>query len=169
MSEKKRATKAMLDCRTGDSMKEVASKGKTATFKRWVARVLRLIWRKRLACSHAAIEGQESKHTEREGERGEGQRRHLAQNSLPEAELQDTGKQTLPPVGRDEEAITMRDRLLRRREVERITGLSYSSIYRLMPRGEFPGRVYVSSKAVRWRESDIDDWMDSRPSKGGES
>ena len=48
MSEKKRAAKAMLDCRTGDRMKEVASKGKTATFKRWVARVLRLIWRKRV-------------------------------------------------------------------------------------------------------------------------
>ena len=169
MSEKKRAAKAMLDCRTGDSMKEVASKGKTATFKRWVARVLRLIWRKRLACPHAAIEGQESKHTEREGERGEGQRRYLAQNSLPEAGLQDTGNQTLPPVGRDEEAMTMRDRLLRRREVERITGLSNSSIYRLMPLGKFPERVYVSTKAVRWRESDINDWLDSRPSESGES
>ena len=32
----------------------------------------------------------------------------------------------------------MRDRLLRRREVERITGLSYSSIYRLMPLGQIP-------------------------------
>ena len=63
----------------------------------------------------------------------------------------------------------MRDRLLRRREVERITGLSNSSIYRLMPLGKFPERVYVSSKAVRWRESDINDWMDSRPSEGGES
>ena len=63
----------------------------------------------------------------------------------------------------------MEEQFLRRREVERITGLSNSSIYRLMPLGKFPERVYVSSKAVRWRESDIDDWMDSRPSEGGES
>ena len=169
MSEKKRAAKAMLDCRTGDRMKEVASKGKTATFKRWVARVLRLIWRKRVACPHAAIEGQESKHTEREGERGDQQRQYFAQNYPPDSGLQETGNQTLPPVERHEKAMRMRDRLLRRREVERITGLSNSSIYRLMPQGKFPERVYVSSKAVRWRESDINDWLDSRPSEGGES
>ena len=32
----------------------------------------------------------------------------------------------------------MEERLLRRREVEKITGMSRSSIYRLMPDGEFP-------------------------------
>ena len=35
----------------------------------------------------------------------------------------------------------MDDRLLRRREVEKITGMSRSSIYRLMPDGEFPRPV----------------------------
>ena len=78
MSEKKRAAKAMLDCRTGDSMDKATSKRKAATVRRCVSKVLRLKWRKPPALPHAAIEGQESKHTEREGERGEGQRRHLA-------------------------------------------------------------------------------------------
>ena len=57
----------------------------------------------------------------------------------------------------------MDDRLLKSRQVEEITGLSRSSIYRLMPRGEFPQRVRVGRKAVRWRESDITAWVESRP------
>ena len=57
----------------------------------------------------------------------------------------------------------MHDRLLRCCQVEEITGLSRSSIYRLMPRGEFPQRVKVGPAAVRWRESDIMAWVESRP------
>ena len=51
--------------------------------------------------------------------------------------------------------IKMHDRLLRRREVEEITGMSRSSIYRLMKKGKFPRRVRIGSKAVRWRLSVI--------------
>ena len=169
MSDETRTAKAMLDRRTGDGIKEVASKGRTATFKRWVARVLRLKRRKRQTFPQSEIEERESKQIEREGERGGQQGQYLAQNSPPDSGFQETGSQTLPRVGRKEKVMRMRDRLLRRREVERITGLSNSSIYRLMPQGKFPERVYVSSKAVRWRESDINDWLDSRPSEGGES
>ena len=169
MSDKTRTAKAMLDRRTGDGIKEVASKGRTATFKRWVARVLRLKRRKRQTFPQSEIEEQQLKQTEREGERGEKQGHYFTQHSPPDSGLQETGNLTLPPVGRYEKEMRMRDRLLRRREVERITGLSNSSIYRLMPQGKFPERVYVSSKAVRWRESDINDWLDSRPSEGGES
>ena len=61
------------------------------------------------------------------------------------------------------EEMTMDDRLLRCRQVEEITGLSRSSIYRLMPMGEFPQRVKVGPAAVRWRESDITAWVESRP------
>ena len=57
----------------------------------------------------------------------------------------------------------MVDRLLRRREVERITGLSRSSIYRMMHDGDFPRPVRVSPTAVRWKESDITAWLESRP------
>ena len=57
----------------------------------------------------------------------------------------------------------MHDRLLRRREVERITGMSRASIYRLMQGDEFPRPVKVGSAAVRWKESDIAAWIESRP------
>ena len=57
----------------------------------------------------------------------------------------------------------MIDRLLRRRQVEKVTGLSRSSIYRLMQDGAFPRPVKVGSAAVRWRASDITAWLESRP------
>ena len=57
----------------------------------------------------------------------------------------------------------MRDRPLARKQVEEITGLSRSSIYRLMTSGEFPRPVRVGPAAVRWRESEVMDWLESRP------
>ena len=57
----------------------------------------------------------------------------------------------------------MQDRLLRRREVEKITGMSRSSIYRLMQEGEFPRPVRIGPAAVRWKSSDITTWIESRP------
>ena len=60
----------------------------------------------------------------------------------------------------------MGDRLLRRRQVEEITGLSRSSIYRLMQDGEFPQSVRVSAAGVRWRETEVtaekSDWHAQR-------
>ena len=61
------------------------------------------------------------------------------------------------------EVMTMHDRLLRRPQVEEITSISRSSIYRLMQDGEFPRPVKVGSAAVRWRASDITVWLESRP------
>lgn len=61
----------------------------------------------------------------------------------------------------------MLDRLLRRREVEEITGLSRSAIYRKISEGTFPRPVKIGSTAVRWRESDIEAWMASLPDSGG--
>lgn len=57
----------------------------------------------------------------------------------------------------------MEERLLRRRQVEELTGLSRASIYRLMGSGRFPQPVRVSDTAVRWKLSDITIWMESRP------
>ena len=62
----------------------------------------------------------------------------------------------------------MIDRLLRRRQVEEVTGLSRSSIYRLMRNGEFPAPVRVGPAAVRWKVSDITAWLESRPLSTGE-
>ena len=49
--------------------------------------------------------------------------------------------------------VAMGERLLRRRQVEEVTGMSRSSIYRLMQTGEFPWPVWIGLAAVRWRES----------------
>ena len=49
----------------------------------------------------------------------------------------------------------MYDRLLRRRQVEEITGIGRSSIYRLMKAREFPRGVRIGPKPVRLRASDI--------------
>ena len=38
-----------------------------------------------------------------------------------------------------------------------------------MPDGEFPRPVKVGPAAVRWRESDITAWVESRPVADGDS
>ena len=55
------------------------------------------------------------------------------------------------------------DRMLRREEVQERTGLSRSAIYRLMREGGFPLPHRVGRRAVRWRESDLQTWLASRP------
>ena len=60
----------------------------------------------------------------------------------------------------------MDDRLLRLPEVEKITGLGHTSIYRFIKEGKFPQRVQVGSNAVRWKASDIAAWLESRPLAG---
>lgn len=58
----------------------------------------------------------------------------------------------------------MLEKHYRRRAVEEITGLSRSSIYAMMARGEFPKPVHITGKAVAWPESAIAEWLNSRRS-----
>ena len=53
-------------------------------------------------------------------------------------------------------------KMLRRPEVERITGLSRSSIYAQMNSGTFPRPVRLSVRAVAWPEIEIEEWLQSR-------
>ncbi len=53
------------------------------------------------------------------------------------------------------------DFLLRRKEVERIAGISRASIYRLIKAGKFPAPVNLGTGAVRWKQSDIIAWQSS--------
>lgn len=57
----------------------------------------------------------------------------------------------------------MADRYLRRPAVEGLTGLSRTTIYDMMKRGEFPRPVKLTEKAVAWPESAIVEWLASRP------
>jgi prophage regulatory protein len=54
------------------------------------------------------------------------------------------------------------ERHLRRPAVEEITGLSRTTIYALMARGDFPRPVKLTGKAVAWPESAIAEWLASR-------
>lgn len=53
-------------------------------------------------------------------------------------------------------------RIMRLREIMRITGLSRSSIYAMMDVGEFPKQVPLGLRAVGWIESEIQAWVDER-------
>lgn len=57
-------------------------------------------------------------------------------------------------------------RILRRPEVERLTGLRKSSIYYLMGAGVFPKPIRLGNRTVGWRGEELADWVDSRP-RGG--
>lgn len=57
-------------------------------------------------------------------------------------------------------------RLLRVDEVKRRTGLSRTTIWRREREGEFPARVKLGDNSVAWRESEVEDWIESRPTVG---
>lgn len=56
--------------------------------------------------------------------------------------------------------------LLRRPEVEARTGLSRSTLYDWMKRGEFPQPVKLGARIVAWREGDVTEWLESRETRG---
>lgn len=51
--------------------------------------------------------------------------------------------------------------ILKRREVEAMTTLSRSTIYRLMNDGKFPASIRLSANSVGWLESDVEQWIES--------
>ena len=54
------------------------------------------------------------------------------------------------------------DRMLRRKEVEAITGRGRSAIYEGMAAGTFPKPVKIGTRAVAWPESVIRGWIAER-------
>ncbi|ERS88391.1 hypothetical protein Q667_13685 [Marinobacter sp. C1S70] len=58
------------------------------------------------------------------------------------------------------------DRMLRRKEVEAITGRSRSAIYEGMAAGTFPKPVKIGARAVAWPESVIRNWIAERMEGG---
>ena len=58
--------------------------------------------------------------------------------------------------------------LLRRVEVEKLTGLGKTTIYRRMGAGSFPRPVRIDGKGgpVRWRAADVRRWLESRGTGG---
>ena len=54
------------------------------------------------------------------------------------------------------------NRLLRLPDVEAVTGLKHTTIYKKMAEGGFPPRVRLGVRAVGWLESDIERWIQER-------
>jgi prophage regulatory protein len=52
--------------------------------------------------------------------------------------------------------------LLRLPTVIALTGLSRSTIYRLMSENAFPKGLKPTARTIAWRSADITDWIESR-------
>jgi predicted DNA-binding transcriptional regulator AlpA len=59
-------------------------------------------------------------------------------------------------------SVSSPERIIRSKEVQELTGLSRTTIWRLERSGKFPARVPLSSNIVGWRYSDIFDWIETR-------
>lgn len=60
-------------------------------------------------------------------------------------------------------------RLLRRREVESLTGLSRTALYAAMARGQFPRSIALTERSVAWPECEVQAWIDARIRAGREA
>lgn len=49
--------------------------------------------------------------------------------------------------------------LFRRRQVETLTGLTRTTLYRLMADGKFPRPARIAKRAVAWRQEDVAAWL----------
>lgn len=57
-----------------------------------------------------------------------------------------------------------RGEVLRPREAARYVGLSRPTIDRWRKAGKFPKALRLGSQAIGWRRSDLDKWLNDRPS-----
>ncbi len=55
-----------------------------------------------------------------------------------------------------------RTRLINEKEVLALIGLSRSTLWRLERAGQFPSRLQVSTRAVRWNLAEVLEWIESR-------
>ena len=55
-------------------------------------------------------------------------------------------------------------RMLNLREVRAMTGMSASWIYQKITERQFPAQIRMGTRAVRWKESEIESWLAERTS-----
>lgn len=67
---------------------------------------------------------------------------------------------------RSNEQVTAPVSILRRRQVEKRTGLSRSTLYEFLKAGRFPRPIRLGLRAVGWVESDIESWLQERIQAG---
>ena len=54
----------------------------------------------------------------------------------------------------------MEERLLKLTDVETILSIKKSKLYRMISEGSFPKPVALGPRSVRWRSSDIQNWIE---------
>ena len=52
--------------------------------------------------------------------------------------------------------------IVRRSALQSLTGLSMSTLYRLIARGEFPAQIRLSEQAVGWQLCSVEAWIETR-------
>jgi predicted DNA-binding transcriptional regulator AlpA len=57
------------------------------------------------------------------------------------------------------------DRILRSKEVQDMTGLSRTTLWRLERKGEFPARVTLGQNSIGWRFNEVNEWISNRQAK----
>ncbi|WP_081646966.1 AlpA family phage regulatory protein [Limisalsivibrio acetivorans] len=67
-------------------------------------------------------------------------------------------ERTAPQLSPDDLA----ERIIRAQELQELTGLSRTTIWRLERKGESPARVPLSGSSVGWRHSEVLEWMKLR-------
>jgi prophage regulatory protein len=53
-------------------------------------------------------------------------------------------------------------RILRRKQVELLVGLSRSSIYQRVAEGTFPKQIHLGPRSVGWLASEVEAWVQAR-------
>ena len=69
-----------------------------------------------------------------------------------EKQRRNKSRKVLAPLGR----------MLRRKDVRRVTGLSDTTIWRLEKAGKFVPRVQLTEATVGWPEQNVREWLESR-------
>ena len=77
---------------------------------------------------------------------------------LLEYMLHNTTQNVLPQTNLEQNS----DKIIRAKEVQVMTGLSRTTLWRLENKNEFPNRVGLGANSVGWRLSEVQDWIDKR-------
>lgn len=64
-------------------------------------------------------------------------------------------------------ALAKLPRYIRKDELRRVVPLATSTIYEMEQRGEFPKRVYLTSRCPAWSLADVEAWIERRRLEGG--
>jgi len=57
---------------------------------------------------------------------------------------------------------TVPDRIIRANEVQKMTGLSRTTLWRMENKNEFPRRVSLGGNTVGWKLREVQDWISNR-------